>query len=79
MLNGCGYTMFGIPSQDLERTWHDVTDLATPVREYPGSEDRPIAIITSVSLHFSLLTSTYFIIFLIKILGSRTFVQRLFD
>lgn len=54
MLNGCGYTMFGIPSQDLEKTWHDTTDLVTPTRENPGSEDRPIATITSVIFNLNI-------------------------
>lgn len=27
MLNGFGYTMFNIPSRDLETTWRDVSDL----------------------------------------------------
>lgn len=29
MLNGFGYTMFNIPSRDLETTWRDVSDLST--------------------------------------------------
>lgn len=28
MLNGFGYTMFTIPSRDLETTWRDVSDLS---------------------------------------------------
>lgn len=27
MLNGFGYTMFNIPSRDLETTWREVSDL----------------------------------------------------
>lgn len=29
MLNGFGYTMFNIPSRDLETTWREVSDLGT--------------------------------------------------
>lgn len=28
MLNGFGYTMFNIPSRDLETTWREVSDLS---------------------------------------------------
>lgn len=28
MLNGFGYTMFTIPSRDLETTWRDVSELS---------------------------------------------------
>jgi sn1-specific diacylglycerol lipase len=28
MLNGFGYTMFSIPSRDLETTWRDVSELS---------------------------------------------------
>lgn len=33
MLNGFGYTMFNIPSRDLETTWRDVSDLSTQQSE----------------------------------------------
>lgn len=29
MLNGFGYTMFSIPSRDLETTWRDLSDLSS--------------------------------------------------
>jgi sn1-specific diacylglycerol lipase len=28
MLNGFGYTMFNIPSRDLETTWREVSDIS---------------------------------------------------
>jgi sn1-specific diacylglycerol lipase len=33
MLNGFGYTMFNIPSRDLESTWRDVSDLSAQQTE----------------------------------------------
>lgn len=30
LLNGFGYALFGIPSRDLETTWHDVTEFNEP-------------------------------------------------
>lgn len=35
MLNGFGYTMFNIPSRDLETTWRDVSDLSVQQSEQP--------------------------------------------
>lgn len=37
MLNGFGYTMFSIPSRDLETTWRDVSDLSVQQAEAPPS------------------------------------------
>lgn len=37
MLNGFGYTMFNIPSRDLETTWREVSDLSVQQSEQPPS------------------------------------------
>jgi sn1-specific diacylglycerol lipase len=40
MLNGFGYTMFNIPSRDLETTWRDVSDLSAQQTDVgPSSMD----------------------------------------
>lgn len=39
MLNGFGYTMFNIPSRDLETTWRDVSDLSVQQFELPSRSD----------------------------------------
>lgn len=39
MLNGFGYTMFNIPSRDLETTWRDVSELSVQ-----QTEDAPSSI-----------------------------------
>jgi sn1-specific diacylglycerol lipase len=37
MLNGFGYTMFNIPSRDLETTWRDVSELSAQLNEDAAS------------------------------------------
>lgn len=40
MLNGFGYTMFNIPSRDLETTWREVSDFSVQQAEaLPYSSD----------------------------------------
>lgn len=39
MLNGFGYTMFNIPSRDLETTWRDVSDLSVQQNDAATSSD----------------------------------------
>lgn len=39
MLNGFGYTMFNIPSRDLETTWRDVSDLSVQQADAATSSD----------------------------------------
>lgn len=39
MLNGFGYTMFNIPSRDLETTWRDVSELSTQSEAIPSNSD----------------------------------------
>ena len=33
MLNGFGYALFGVPSRDLETTWHDVSEFSVQLNE----------------------------------------------
>lgn len=40
MLNGFGYTMFNIPSRDLETTWREVLDLSV---QQAGAAPSPLA------------------------------------
>uniref|UniRef100_A0A8W7P7A3 sn-1-specific diacylglycerol lipase n=1 Tax=Anopheles coluzzii TaxID=1518534 RepID=A0A8W7P7A3_ANOCL len=43
MLNGFGYALFGVPSRDLETTWHDVTEITKKAAQSPLlSGERPI-------------------------------------
>lgn len=52
MLNGFGYALFGVPSRDLETTWHDVTEITKKAAQSPllTSGERPIqTVATAVS------------------------------
>ncbi|XP_021709577.1 sn1-specific diacylglycerol lipase beta [Aedes aegypti] len=43
MLNGFGYALFGVPSRDLETTWHDVTEITKKAAgQSPLLGERPI-------------------------------------
>ena len=41
MLNGFGYTMFNIPSRDLETTWRDVSDFGIVAESAPPTPQLP--------------------------------------
>lgn len=40
MLNGFGYTLFSIPSRDLETTWRDVSELSVQQSMPPSNVDQ---------------------------------------
>lgn len=39
MLNGAGYSLFNIPSRDLETTWRDVSDLSNQSEAAQSNSD----------------------------------------
>lgn len=47
MLNGFGYTIFGVPSRDLETTWRDVTEISKPAGQSPLLGDHQIASVST--------------------------------
>lgn len=47
MLNGFGYTIFGVPSRDLETTWRDVTEISKPPGQRPLLDDHQIASVST--------------------------------
>ncbi|XP_039446380.1 diacylglycerol lipase-beta-like isoform X1 [Culex pipiens pallens] len=47
MLNGFGYALFGVPSRDLETTWHDVTEITKKAGQSPLLNERPIQTVTA--------------------------------
>lgn len=48
MLNGFGYALFGVPSRDLETTWHDVTEITKKTGQSPLLSERPIQTVAAV-------------------------------
>lgn len=53
MLNGFGYTLFNIPSRDLETTWRDVSDLSVQSEAAPSNSDKVNAEAALVSKEIS--------------------------
>lgn len=48
MLNGFGYALFGVPSRDLETTWHDVTEITKKANgQSPLLGERPIQTVST--------------------------------
>lgn len=70
MLNGFGYALFGVPSRDLETTWHDVTEITKKAAgQSPLLGERPIqTVATAVSIQW-LLISEMVLNVLIRILS----------